>query len=96
MTREELIIHCKREIKYSSIESKTYQEHRLILEAIEDQKKYEDLIIKTHDLLIETRKHYNKIEVLYNKEYREEKKELLKAELIRLDERIEVYKEILK
>lgn len=37
-----------------------------------------------------------KEETQYNKEYNPTKKEVLKEKLIRLDERIEVYKEILK
>ena len=39
---------------------------------------------------------YETLEKLYNKELRQERKEILKEELIRLDERIKVYKEILK
>lgn len=46
--------------------------------------------------LRQTRKEYTKVETQYNKEYNLSKKEVLKEKLIRLDERIEVYKEILK
>lgn len=46
-------------------------------------------------LLEEARKEYAKKETQHNKEYKKEKQEQLKIELIRLDERIEVYKELL-
>lgn len=39
---------------------------------------------------------FNKLEKQYNKELRKEQKEILREKLIRLDERIQVYKEILK
>lgn len=48
------------------------------------------------DKLKQTRKEYNRVETQYNKEYNLIKKEVLREKLIRLDERIEVYKEILK
>lgn len=46
--------------------------------------------------LKQARKEYTKIETQYNKEYNLNKKEVLKEKLIRLDERIEVYKEFIK
>ncbi len=46
--------------------------------------------------LKQTRKEYTKVETQYNKEYNPVKKFTIKEKLIRLDERIEVYKEILK
>lgn len=47
-------------------------------------------------LLETTKKEYNNIEKQYNKELRKEQKAILREKLIRLDERIQVYKEILK
>lgn len=46
--------------------------------------------------LKQARKEYSKLEMQFNKEYNLEKQAILKEKLIRLDERIEVYKEILK
>lgn len=96
MTREELREHCNKQIKFNSIESKLYQEHRLTIDALQDQEKYENLIINTHDLLKLSKETYETLEKLYNKELRKERKEILREELIRLDKRIKVYKEILK
>lgn len=47
-------------------------------------------------LLKSSKETYETLERMYNKELRKEQKEILREKLIRLDERIQVYKEILK
>lgn len=51
---------------------------------------------KIEELLQEERKKYNRLERVYDNELREFRRQTLKEELIRSDERIEVYKKFLK
>lgn len=53
-------------------------------------------ILVIENLLRQTKETYETIEKMYKKELREERQKILKEKLIRLDERIKIYKEILK
>lgn len=53
-------------------------------------------ILEIENLLKSSKETYETLERMYNKELRKEQKAILREKLIRLDERIQVYKEILK